>query len=137
MEVKASGLPLTLAAVSVAALVAGLSGHALALGVCAVALLVGLCLLGLRSPGQPSARTVSALLAFAFAFCALLVLAGRLHKPSEPVQTLGGIPPGTAMLLYGIAPLGLTIGLIYGATFSSEVLPDQRLRDFLSRHAKK
>ena len=133
---KASGLPLAIAVLCVIGLVAGLSGHALGLGFCAVGLLVALCLLGLSSPGQPSARTVVALLVFGCAFCALLALAYRLHTPLETLQTLGGIPPGTAMLLYGIAPLGLVVGLIYGLTFSTEVLPVDRQREFLARHRR-
>lgn len=133
---KSPRLPLAIAAISALALAAGLAGNALGLGLLAVALLVALCLLGLGSPGRPSAWTVAALLAFGGAFCALLLMANRLHRPSEPLETLGGIPPGTAMLLFGIAPLGLVLGMVYGLTFGREVLPEPRLKRFLARHSK-
>ncbi len=133
---KGSRLPVAAGLLCVAGIIAGLAGQAQALGLVAVALLLVLCLLALSAGGLLSARTGTALVAFALAFGALVLLAGRLHRPSEPLRTLAGFPPGTAMLVLGIAPLGLTLGIIYGLAFKSEVLPLRRQREFLSRHGR-
>ena len=128
---------LGLAVASLAALAAGLAGQALALGILAVALIVLLCMIGLQAPRRTSRLTVLTLVAYGAAFCALLAFSFRLHDSTAPLTTIGGFPAGTAMLIYGIAPLGITLGVLYGLTFDREILPLEKQREFLKRFSRK
>ena len=125
------------AAASLAAVAAGLAGYALAMGILAVVVIVLLCAIGLRTPRRTSKLTVLALIAYGAAFCSLLAFSSRLHDPAGPLTTIGGFPAGTAMLIYGIAPLGITLGVLYGLTFDSEILPLEKQREFLKRFSRK
>ena len=124
------------AVICLIALIGGFAGQAALLGMASVALIVVLCLLGLRSPGRPSKLTLAAVLAFGIGFCCLLALQLRLHDPAGPLKTIGGFPAGTAMLVYGIAPLGLMLGVLYGLIFDREILPLDKQREFLQRFSK-
>ena len=128
---------LGLAVASLAALAAGLAGQALALGIGAVALIVLLCMIGLQAPRRTSRSTVLTLIAYGAAFCGLLAFSFRLHDPTGSLTTIGGFPAGTAMLIYGITPLGITLGVLYGLTFDREILPLEKQREFLKRFSRK
>lgn len=128
---------LGLAVASLAALAAGMAGQALALGILAVALIVLLCMVGLQAPRRTSRLTVLTLVAYGAAFCALLAFSFHLHDSTGPLTTIGGFPAGTAMLIYGIAPLGVTLGVLYGLTFDREILPLEKQQEFLKRFSKK
>lgn len=132
-----SPLAVLAAVVSLTALLAGLAGNAALLGMAGVVLIGVLCALALRSEGLPSRRTYAYLAAFTAIFCGLLALGFHLHDPSGPLVKIGGFPAGTAILLYGIAPLGVTMGIVYGLIFDREILPKDRLRNFLDRFAKR
>jgi len=134
--VNNSPLAALAAVICLIALIGGFAGQAALLGMASVALIVVLCLLGLRSPGRPSKLTLAAVLAFGIGFCCLLALQFRLHDPAGPLKTIGGFPAGTAMLVYGIAPLGLMLGLLYGLIFDREILPLDKQREFLQRFSK-
>ena len=121
--------------VCVVALLAGLGGNALALGICAVVLIALLCTISLRSAGRPSRRTLAVLAIYATAFSCFLAMAFRLHDPGGPLVTFWGFPVGTAMLVYGITPLGFTLGALYGLVFDSDILPEEKQREFLERYA--
>ena len=136
MEVNNSPLAAIAAIICLIALVGGIASNAALLGMASVALIVVLCLLGLRAPGRPSKLTVAAVLAFGIGFCCLLALQFHLHDPSGPLRTIGGFPAGTAMLVYGIAPLGLMLGVLYGLIFEREVLPIEKQREYLERFSK-
>ena len=123
------------AAFSVAALVAGLSGQALLVGISAVVLIVVLSAMGLRAPGRPSWHVFAVLVAWGAIFCGLLALGFRLHDPAGPLATIGGFPLGTAMLVYGTTPLGITMGVLYGLAFDRDILPLDKQREFLDRFA--
>ena len=123
------------AAVCVAALVAGLAGQAALLGMSAVALIVVLAAMGLRAPGRPSRRVFAVLVTWGALFCGLLALGFRLHDPTGALAMIGGFPVGTAMLVYGTTPLGITMGVLYGLTFDREILPLEKQREFLDRFA--
>ncbi|MXY70436.1 MAG: hypothetical protein F4Y47_18055 [Acidobacteriia bacterium] len=125
------------AVICLIALAGGFAGNAALLGMASVALIVVLCLLGLRSPGRPSRLTLAAVLAFGIGFCCLLALQFHLHDPTGPLKTIGGFPAGTALLVYGIAPLGLMLGVLYGLIFDREVLPPDRQRAFIERYSSK
>lgn len=134
---KNTPVALCLAVASLAALAAGLAGQALALGILAVALIVLLCMIGLQAPLRTSRLTVLILIAYGTAFCGLLAFAFRLHDATGSLTTIGGFPAGTAMLIYGIAPLGITLGVLYGLTFDREILPGEKQREFLKRFSGK
>ena len=123
------------AALSLAALIAGLSGQAALVGMFAVALIVVLAAMGLRAPGRPRWSVLAVLVAWGAIFCGLLALGFRLHDPSAPLATLGGFPLGTAMLVYGTTPLGITMGVLYGLAFERDILPRDKQRAFLDRFA--
>ncbi len=137
MEVGGSRLAAAVAAVSAAALIGGLAGQAAWVGGAAAVLTVLLAGLGLRAPQRVSRATAAALGAFGGLCCALIALAYLLHAPEEPLATIGGLPAGTAPLIYGLPPLGLGLGLLYGLAFDREILPFDRQRDFLERFARK
>lgn len=124
-------------AVSAGSLAAGLAGHALAFGIGSVALIAGLTAMGLRAPGRSARISLGVLAAFGVAFCSLLALAGRLHDPAGPLVLIGGFPAGTAMLVYGICPLGIVLGLAYGLTFERETLPREVQDRFLRRFGRR
>lgn len=123
------------AAVCVAALFAGLAGQAALLGMSAVALIVVLAAMGLRAPGRPSRLVFAVLVTWGALFCGLLALGFRLHDPTGSLAMIGGFPAGTAMLVYGTTPLGITMGVLYGLTFDREILPLEKQREFLDRFA--
>lgn len=132
-----SPLAKSVAVVSAAALLAGLTGHAGVLGMAAVVLIALLAVLGLRVPGGPSRRTLAAVAVFGMLFCSLLALSFLLHDPDGQLVTIGGLPAGTAMLVYGIAPLGISLGFLYGLIFDREILPREQQHEFLERHRRK
>lgn len=127
----------SVAVVSAAALVAGLTGYANVLGMATVVLIALLAVLGLRAPGGPTLRTLSAIVLFGTLFCGLLALGFLLHDPDGKLATIGGFPAGTAMLVYGIAPLGIAFGFLFGLIFDREILPREKHHDFLARHRRK
>lgn len=124
------------AVVSLGILAAGLSGHARALGIASVCLIVLLWSLALRAPGRPSAGTVSVLVAIGAALSLVLLLAYRLHDPTGPLATIGGLPAGTAMLVYALPAAGSLVGVLYGLAFNREILPLESQRRFLERFGR-
>lgn len=128
-----SGLAVGIAGVSLVALAAGLAGQAWLLGWSAAVLVALLSVLGLCAPGKPSRATLAFLVAFAAVFCGLLALAFRLHDASGPLVLIGGFPAGTAVLVYGITPLGVCLGILYARVFDLQILPRDRSRAFLKR----
>ncbi len=119
------------------ALASGLSGWAGALGIATVALLVLLCWLGLAGRGRPSMVSLAMLAVFGAGLCAVVVMAYRLHEPDGPLTTIGGLPAGTAMLVYGLPLAGSVAGVLYGLRFDREILPEASQRQFLKRFGKR
>ena len=90
---------------------------------------------GLWSRERTSLRTCVWLGAFWGAFLCLLALGFYWHKPDEPLVLIGGFPAGMTILVYGMPPLGISFGLLYGVAFDAEVLPVAKQRDFMARFA--
>ena len=122
---------------SLVTLVAGLTGYAQAFGFGSVMLIVLLSFMGLRAPGRPGRRVYAYLIAFGAIFIGLLALAFHLHDPTGSLRTFGGFPVGTAVLVYGISSIGLTMGVVYGLVFDRKVLPVEKQREFLDRFGPK
>ena len=128
-------LAILAAATSLVALAAGLAGRPAVLGMAAVVLTVLLCAQAFFNSERPPRAVYAFLAAFATVFCGLLALAFHLHDPDGPLATFGGFPVGTAVLLFGITPVGVTMGVMYGIVFGRDVLPERKLRAFLDRFA--
>jgi hypothetical protein len=81
---------------------------------------------------------IATLLLFLFAGYAWLVwgMAGS-DRPGDPLLLIGGLPRGTALLVYGIWPIPLLAGLIYGLVFRTRVLPPDKLQQFLAEHRRR
>ena len=117
--------------VTAVALASGLSGHAMVLGFCTIILMALLAALGLGA--RSSAPTKAVVAFYCVLFCFLIYLSFALHSPDQPLVTFGGFPPGTAVLIYAIGPLGMILGMLYALSFDSEVLPRERHQDFIDR----
>ena len=68
------------------------------------------------------------------AYVALLAAMARL---ADSPRLILGLPAGTALLVYGIWPMPLVAGLLYGLWFRSSVLPEDRLQKFLAEHGRR
>ena len=124
-------LPAACAVLSAAALAAGLAGRSLLFGWCAIILIALLAALGFGA--RASRRTAAAVACFGAVFCLLIYLNHALHAPDGPLVAFAGFPPGTAVLIYAIGPLGLFLGLLYALSFNNEILPEERRKAFLER----
>ncbi len=93
-----------------------------------LALLVTVGFAGLRSPRRVVVWAAGLFLLFA----SLVLVIFALDAPGEPLELWLGLPRATAVLVYGIWPLGALPGLLYAIEFSREVLPEEKLRAFLA-----
>ncbi len=133
MEVKNTTIALAIAALCCGVLSAALAGNAELLALGAVTMPTLLAAFGLWSRDRTSLRTCIWLGAFWAAFLCLLALGFYLHRPDEPLRLIGGFPAGTTILVYGMPPLGISFGLLYGVAFDAEILPEDKQREFLRR----
>ena len=124
-------LPAACAVLSAAGLAAGLAGRSLLFGWCAIILIALLAALGFGT--RASRRTAAAVACFGALFCLLIYLNHALHAPDGPLVPFAGLPPGTAVLVYAVGPLGLLLGLLYAFSFDNEILPNERQKAFLDR----
>jgi hypothetical protein len=76
---------------------------------------------------------LAAIIGIFLAYSALLLLLVSLDKPGEEPHLIWGFPAATAVLVFGIWPIGMVAGLLYGLVFSRSVLPEEKLRAFLSK----
>jgi len=67
---------------------------------------------------------------------ALLAGIAWLDDPQR-LRLLLGLPAGTALLVYGVWPIGLVWGVLYGVLFPRDVLPRERLERFLKTYGRK
>lgn len=73
-------------------------------------------------------------------FIAYVILLGAmalLDNPRGPINLILGFPAATAVLVYGIWPIAVAVGITYAITFKHTVLPPDRLNKFLHRFGKK
>jgi hypothetical protein len=79
-------------------------------------------------------RLPAALLALYAAY--VVLLAGMAWLGHSPRLVLG-LPAATALLVYGVWPMPLLAGLLYGLWFHRAVLPDDKLEKFLAEHGRR
>ncbi len=70
------------------------------------------------------------------AYSALLLLLALLDKPGEELRLILGFPAATAVLVFGIWPIGMVAGLLYGLVFAQSILPEEKLQAFLRRFGR-
>jgi hypothetical protein len=77
--------------------------------------------------------SLGALLACYLGLLAAIVAA---DQQAGGLVLLLGLPQATALLVYGLWPLGFLAGALYYARFSRSILPAQRLEEFLRRFSR-
>lgn len=69
-------------------------------------------------------------------FAALMTAIALLEDPLGEPRLWLGLPASTAVLVYGVWPLGVLPSLLYAARFRGLVLPEEKLRRFLAQHSR-
>lgn len=120
--------------IAVTALVAvalAITGHWLAFGIASWAVLMLSVAVGFSAGPSGAPRRILLSVAVMFAlYSAMVVASALLEDPTgEPVLWMG-LPRATAVLVYGIWPLGVLPAVLYLVEFSRSVLPADRLAHF-------
>jgi len=70
-------------------------------------------------------------------YAGLILAMIALDDPTtaEPVLW-GGFPRATALLVFGLWPLGTLPTILYGLRFKRDILPEERLQSFLRRYSR-
>jgi len=129
-------LLLLFALVAVAGLLLSLANQWLAFGICCW--LIMILTLAVGYGRQSRHRAIRATLLGLFLVYSLL-LAGIawVDHPEGGLRLLFGLPLGSALLVYGIWPLGVVSGILYALVFDQAVLPEPKLRAFQSEFGRK
>lgn len=64
-------------------------------------------------------------------YLALMIGINRTFDPAAGLDLLGGLPLPTALLIYGIWPLGIVTGVLYFLVFRKSILSNPKLEKFL------
>lgn len=67
-------------------------------------------------------------------YTAALVGMNLLHDPSGGSGVILGFPAGTALLIYGIWPLGVATTILVTVLFDSHILTEERVARLLAEH---
>ena len=123
-------------AASTAAIVLALTNHWLLFGIAVCALMVlGLAVgFGAQLIHKPIPLLIVGLFVV---YVVLLAAIASRDNPQGPLELILGFPVATAVLVYGIWPVGAIIGITYAITFDRTVLPPDRLEEFLCRFGRK
>jgi hypothetical protein len=70
------------------------------------------------------------------AYCGLLCGMAWVHDPAVDPTLVLGFPPGTALLIYGIWPLGMLPAVLYPIAFDRWILPADRLDRFVAEFGR-
>lgn len=124
-----------IAAVCALAVGLALTGQWLLFGT-AIWLLMALELvLGFGRAGRSRLVRASAAALF-LAFTGLLAGMDWLHDPSAGPRTFLGFPAGSALLLYGVWPIGLALTILVTAAFD-RAMPKDRVERLLAEHGRR
>ena len=88
-----------------------------------------------RACGQRPVLVTLALILLAY--CGLLCSMAWVHEPAGEPNLVLGFPPGTALLIYGIWPLGMLPSVLYPIAFDRWILPADRLDRFLAEFGRR
>ena len=126
----------TMMAAATAAIALALTNHWLLFGITALALMaLGLAVgFGAQLGHKPIPLLIVGLFVV---YVVLLAVIASLDAPQGPPNLILGFPVATAVLVYGIWPVGTIIGITYAITFERTVLPPDRLEKFLRRFGRK
>jgi hydrogenase/urease accessory protein HupE len=69
-------------------------------------------------------------------FTGLIAAMVLVDDTSGPPTLWLGLPAATALLVYGVWPLGVLPSLLYACRFRDAVLPEDRLERFLAAHSR-
>lgn len=64
-------------------------------------------------------------------YLGLMIGINRTFDPAGSLELLGGLPVPTALLIYGIWPLGIVTGVLYFMVFRKSILTNSKLEKFL------
>ncbi len=87
-------------------------------------------------PEYRRAPILAAIIGIFLAYSALLLLLAGLDDPSGEPRLILGFPAATAVLVFGIWPIGVMAGLLYGLVFQRSVLPEEKLRAFIRKFGR-
>ena len=79
---------------------------------------------------------LAAIIGIFLVYSALLLLLAQLDRPGEELRLILGFPAATAVLVFGIWPVGVMAGLLYGLVFHRSVLPEEKLRAFIRKFGR-
>ena len=79
---------------------------------------------------------LAAIIGIFLVYSALLLLLAGLDNPGGEPRLILGFPAATAVLVFGIWPIGVMAGLLYGLVFQRSVLPEKKLRAFIRKFGR-
>ena len=79
---------------------------------------------------------LAAIISIFLVYSALLLLLAGLDDPSGEPRLILGFPAATTVLVFGIWPIGVMAGLLYGLVFQRSVLPEEKLRAFIRKFGR-
>ena len=123
-----------LALVGLAAIVLAFLNHWLLFGILtwlmmALAMAIGF------GPEYRRGPILASIVGIFLAYSALLLLLARLDS-TEELRLILGFPAATAILVFGIWPIGAVAGLLYGLVFERSVLPEEKLQEFIRKFGR-
>jgi hypothetical protein len=127
-------LALSLALACAAAGIAGWAGAPVWLGTASLAVIVLALAFGWK-PGL-SGGVIWSLTGIFVLFSGLIAVMIFLDDPAGPPRLWLGLPAPTALLVYGVWPLGVLPSLLYAFRFRDTVLAEDRLERFLAAHSR-
>jgi hypothetical protein len=86
--------------------------------------------------GRGTKALLGSLCALLACYLGLLCWIVVADQPAGDLVLLLGLPQATALLVYGLWPLGFLAGALYYARFSHSILPADRLEEFLRRFSR-
>jgi len=87
-------------------------------------------------PEYRRAPILAAIIGIFLVYSALLLLLAGLDNPGGEPRLILGFPAATAVLVFGIWPIGVMAGLLYGLVFHRSILPEEKLRAFIRKFGR-
>ena len=123
-------LILAFLALSAASLVGAFTNQVLLFGLSTGAFAVLSLVLAYGREARHPAIVIGLAIFFAL-YLALMIGINRTFDPTASLDLFGGLPLPTALLIYGLWPLGIVIGVLYFLVFRKSILSNPKLEKFL------